>query len=128
MSNQDSNNDVNNEQTLVISEPDTLPTNLDKPLDISNVVVDMPMKRQTADEVAQWCAKKSEKTRSNITTILMVVFSSAMVGTFVLTGIAASNKDVDKSFIQSQTALVMNTTTTLLSLALGYYFGTQKNK
>jgi hypothetical protein len=128
MSNQDSNNEVNNEQTLVIIEPGTLPANLDKPLDIPDTVVDRPLKSQTADEIAQWCAKENEKTRSNITTILLVVFGLTMAGTFILTGIAAFNKDVDKSIIQSQTALAINATTALLCSAMGYYFGTQKNK
>lgn len=128
MSNQDSNNEVSNEQTLVIIELGTLPANLDKPLDIPDKVVDRPLKRQTADELAQWCAKENEKTRSNITTILLVVFGLTMAGTLILTGIAAFNKDVDKSIIQSQTALAINATTALLCSAMGYYFGTQKNK
>lgn len=128
MSNQDSNNDVNNEQTLVISELDTLPANLDKSLDIKDMVLDTSLKSQMLSEVKAWTNREDEKTRSNITATLMVVFSVTILCSFGLTGIAAFNKDADKTIIQSQIALMMNATTALLSSAMGYYFGTQKNK
>jgi hypothetical protein len=128
MVNQDSSDSFNKEQTVVASQLDTLPANLDKPLDISDMVTDVPLSKETAVAVEEWRVKQCEKTRSSITTMLMVVFAVTMACSFVLTGVAAFNKDADKTIIQSQIALAMNATTALLSSAMGYYFGTQKNK
>lgn len=128
MVNQDSSDSFNKEQTVVASQLDTLPANLDKPLDITDMVTDVPLNKETAVAVDEWRVKQSEKTRSSLTTMLMVVFGVTMACSFVLTGVAAFNKDADKTIIQSQIALAMNATTALLSSAMGYYFGTQKNK
>lgn len=128
MLNQNGSNDLSNEKTVVIKEQIVPSIDLQKTLDISDIVTDVPLSKRTAVEVDEWRARENEKTRSHLTNALIWLFGVTLLYSLTLTAISAFNKDADKNVIQSQIALAINATTALLSSAMGYYFGTQKNK
>ena len=102
--------------------------NLEGELKLNDYISDVPASHKTIDELADWTSKQREMTRTNIATWLVKTFGCSLGVTFLMVGLAAFNPNADKTFIKDIIPLVLGPQVTILAGAVGYYFGSTKEK
>jgi hypothetical protein len=95
-------------------------------LRLSDYVHDVPASPKTTREVAAWANRYREVTRRRIAMWLVRVFASTMAMTFLLAGVGAFCPGTDKEFIKDLLSLVITPQSTLLGVALTFYFTTKE--
>ncbi|MCC5609785.1 hypothetical protein LC612_24155 [Nostoc sp. CHAB 5834] len=108
--------------------------NPDVKLNLSDYVTSIPISQKTAGEIeaeaARQLAKSAqqrENTRSKLAMFLAKVFGFSLGATFLLIGITAFNPNTDKALVKDLISQTITPQVTLLSFALGFYFGSNKD-
>ncbi|HEY9798721.1 MAG TPA: hypothetical protein V6D25_00060 [Leptolyngbyaceae cyanobacterium] len=108
---------------------------LDGELNPSDYITSFPisqkMAKEIASEVAKQLAKSTEQretTRSELAMWLAKVFGCSLGASFILIGLTTFNPNADKTAIKDLISQTITPQVTLLSFALGFYFGSNKEK
>ncbi|MEH1777105.1 hypothetical protein [Nostoc sp.] len=109
--------------------------NLDAQLNLSDYITSVPisqkMTEEIAGEVAKQIAKSAEQretTRGKLAMWLVKVFGWSLGASFLLIGLTTFNPNADKTAIKDLISQTITPQVTLLSFALGFYFGSNKER
>ena len=83
---------------------------------------DRPAQPQTRKDLEEWIARKREGSRSGITITLIVFFGVSLLAEFLLIGLGAFYHQANTALIKDTLPLLINSLTSILSLALAFYF------
>jgi hypothetical protein len=103
-----------------ISESLTSPQNLES--SIINLPRDVPIEPHTRQELAEWVSRKREGARSGIATTLIVFFGVSLLAEFLLIGLGTFYPQANTALIKDTMPLLINSLTSIVSLALAFYF------
>ncbi|QJB47222.1 hypothetical protein [Dolichospermum flos-aquae] len=111
----------------------TMPVvNFDKELDVSDQITSIPLNSRTAKELNEETAKlieqRRETTRGNLAMFLAKTFACSLGASYLLIALTVFNPNADKAAIKDLVSQTMTYQVPLLSFALGFYFGSNKEK
>ncbi|WP_051424249.1 hypothetical protein [Aphanizomenon flos-aquae] len=109
--------------------------NPDSELDLSDYVTSIPISQKMADEIAAEVARQlaksteqREETRSHLAMFLARVFGCTLGASFLLMTLITFSPNADKAAVKDFISQTLTPQVTLLSFALGFYFGSNKEK
>lgn len=107
--------------------------NLDGQLNLSDYITSVPISQKMAEEIASEATKQiaksaeqRETTRGKLAMLLAKVFGCSLGASFLLIGLTIFNPNADKTAIKDLISQTITPQVTLLSFALGFYFGSNK--
>jgi hypothetical protein len=83
---------------------------------------DVPAQAETRKDLEAWVAQKREGARSGIATTLIVFFGLSLLAEFLLIGFGAFYPQANTALIKDTLPLLINSLTSIVSLALAFYF------
>lgn len=95
-------------------------------LNITDYVQDVPLTQKSVKDVSDWTERHRETTRTKLVMWLVKLLGCTLVGTFVMTGVAAFSPKADKELIKDLIPQLVTTQVTLLGVAFGFYFGNKE--
>ncbi|NET43057.1 hypothetical protein [Okeania sp. SIO2B3] len=117
------------ENVLYLGIPENLETKNLETLDvesyIQNYISDKNLSPENKKNIYKWVKVEQEKTRKNIAEKLLVFFGASLGITYLLIGLASISPQSDKHFIREMIPIIITPQTTLLGVALGFYFKDQ---
>jgi hypothetical protein len=88
----------------------------------SPTVGDIVLQPQVKQEIQDWVAQKREGARGGIAIALIVFFGVSLLAEFLLIGIGAFYPQANSALIKDTLPLLINSLTSIVSLALAFYF------
>ena len=86
------------------------------------LVRDVPPQAEIRKDLEAWVAQKREGARSGIATTLIVFFGLSLLAEFILIGFGAFYPQANTALIKDTLPLLINSLTSIVSLALAFYF------
>lgn len=86
------------------------------------IVRDVPLQPQVKQEIQDWIAQKREGARGGIAITLIVFFGVSLLAEFSLIGLGAFYPQSNSDLIKDTLPLLINSLTSIVSLALAFYF------
>ncbi len=83
---------------------------------------DVPAQPETRQNLEEWVSKKREAARGGIATTLIVFFGVSLLAEFLLIGLGAFYPQANTALIKDTLPLLVNSLTSIVSLALAFYF------
>jgi hypothetical protein len=83
---------------------------------------DVALQPQVKQEIQDWVAQKREGARGGIAIALIVFFGVSLLAEFLLIGIGAFYPQANSALIKDTLPLLINSLTSIVSLALAFYF------
>lgn len=96
-------------------------------LNVADYLRDVPPAKNVVRDISAWTEKQRETTRTKLVLSLVMLLSCSLLGTFVLTGVAAFNPKADKELIKALVPQLIATQSTLLGVAFGFYFSNKED-
>jgi hypothetical protein len=96
-------------------------------LKIPDYLHDVPPTKKIVQDISVWTEKQRETTRTKLVIWLVKILGCSMLGTFVLTGVAAFSPQADKELIKDLVPQLITTQVTLLGVAFGFYFSSKED-
>jgi hypothetical protein len=93
-----------------------------KSLAISDTPRDVALQAQVKQEIQDWVAQKREGARGGIAIALIVFFGVSLLAEFLLIGLGAFYPQSNSALIKDTLPLLINSLTSIVSLALAFYF------
>ncbi len=87
-----------------------------------SIVRDVALQPQVKQEIQDWVAQKREGARGGIAIVLIVFFGVSMLAEFLLIGLGAFYPQANSALIKDTLPLLINSLTSIVSLALAFYF------
>jgi hypothetical protein len=115
-------------QTSMVKVEEKANLHLDGELNLSDYVGDIPLTPKTTREIGEWTIKQRETARTKLATRLLTLFGGTLLASFLLMGAAAFNPNADKALIKDLIPQVITPQVTLLGIALGFYFTSNKEE
>lgn len=100
--------------------------NLDGELNPSDYVTSVPVSQKTVNELSNSLAKQREAFRSKLAMRLTKIFGFSLGACFLLILITSIYPPANKAEIKDLISVTITPQVTLLSFALGFYFGNSK--
>jgi hypothetical protein len=98
------------------------PTAPIKSLARSDTPRDVALQAQVKQEIQDWVAQKREGARGWIAITLIVFFGASLLAEFSLIGLGAFYPQSNSALIKDTLPLLINSLTSIVSLALAFYF------
>ncbi len=86
------------------------------------LIRDVPLQPEIRKDLEAWVAQKREGARSGIAVTLIVFFGVSLLAEFLLIGLGAFYPQANVALIKDTLPLLINSLTSILSLALAFYF------
>ncbi len=86
------------------------------------LVRDVALQPQVKQEIQDWIAQKREGARGGIAITLIVFFGVSLLAEFLLIGLGAFYPQSNTALIKDTLPLLINSLTSIVSLALAFYF------
>ena len=118
---------VENAESLEMVGSNTSEIQLSGSLSLGDYIQEVQINNEAVEQIHAWTVKKRESTRSRLSLRLVNFFGASLVACFLLFAASAFNPEVDSSTIKDLMTQLITPQITLLSVALGFYFG-QKDK
>jgi hypothetical protein len=83
---------------------------------------DVPLQPQVKQEIQDWVTQKREGDRGWIAITLIIFFGVSLLAEFSLIGLGAFYPQANSALIKDTLPLLINSLTSILSLALAFYF------
>jgi hypothetical protein len=83
---------------------------------------DVPLQPQVKQEIQDWVAQRREGARGGIAITLIIFFGVSLLAEFLLIGLGAFYPQANSALIKDTLPLLINSLTSILSLALAFYF------
>jgi hypothetical protein len=83
---------------------------------------DVPLQPQVKQEIQDWVAQRREGARGGIAITLIIFFGVSLLAEFSLIGLGAFYPQANSALIKDTLPLLINSLTSILSLALAFYF------
>jgi hypothetical protein len=83
---------------------------------------DVALQPQVKQEIQDWVAQKREGARGGIAIALIVFFGVSLLAEFLLIGLGAFYPQANSALIKDTLPLLINSLTSIVSLALAFYF------
>jgi hypothetical protein len=115
-------------QTSLVKVEEKADFNIDGELNLSDYVQDAAPTPKTIREVNEWTVKHRETARTKLAMRLMTMFGGTLTASIVLTGVAAFNPNADKALIKDLIPQLITSQSTLLGVAVGFYFTSKKEE
>jgi hypothetical protein len=83
---------------------------------------DVPLQPQVKQEIQDWVVQRREGARGGIAITLIIFFGVSLLAEFLLIGLGAFYPQANSALIKDTLPLLINSLTSILSLALAFYF------
>jgi hypothetical protein len=104
-------------------DSDRLPASIEERTSVAiQLPRDIPAQAETRKDLEAWVAQKREGARSGIATTLIVFFGLSLLAEFLLIGFGAFYPQANTALIKDTLPLLINSLTSIVSLALAFYF------
>jgi hypothetical protein len=83
---------------------------------------DVALQPQVKQEIQDWVAQKREGARGGIAIVLIVFFGVSLLAEFLLIGLGAFYPQANSALIKDTLPLLINSLTSIVTIALAFYF------